>query len=180
MATSTPRNRAKVGSAGKAAAMTRAIDHCSTIHHTAVPSPTAAATPKAQIAAAMPSDSGEALARVPTVADIVTPTSASSIGAKAKEESRWNSPNPTENAPAVATSAAKGWPTTNPQTRIMTVAGTQHAAAPGWSSSHCSLMTSPVAAIISRCGETSSGSSIGNGVPMAMWPAIRRVRFILR
>jgi hypothetical protein len=86
--------------------MTRAIDHCSTIHHTALPSPAEAATPNAQIAAAIPSESGEALARVPTVADIVMPTRASSIGAVAKEESRWKRPNPTENAPAVAASAA--------------------------------------------------------------------------
>jgi hypothetical protein len=33
-ATSRPRNKSKVGSAGKAAAMTSAIDHCSAIHHT--------------------------------------------------------------------------------------------------------------------------------------------------
>ena len=92
--------------------MTRAIDHCSTIHHTAVPSPAAAATPNAQIAAAMLSESGEALARVPMLGDIVMPTRASNIGATVKEESRWNRPNPTENAPAVATSAANGWPTT--------------------------------------------------------------------
>ena len=59
----------------------------------------AAATPNAQIAAAMPSESGEALARVPMAADIVMPTRASNIGATVKEESRWNRPNPTENAP---------------------------------------------------------------------------------
>ena len=76
----------------KAAATTRAIDHCSTIHHTAVPNPAATATADPQTAAAMPSESGEALARVPTVADTVIPTIASSIGAKAKEESRWNRP----------------------------------------------------------------------------------------
>jgi hypothetical protein len=103
----------------------------------------------------MPSESGEALARVPMVADIVMPTRASNIGATVKEESRWNRPNPTENAPAVAASAANGWPATKPQTRTMTIAGTQHAAATARNSSRCSFMTSPVAAIISRRGEYS-------------------------
>ena len=97
------------------------------------------------------------------VADIVMPTRASNIGATVKEESRWNRPNPTENAPAVATSAVNGWPTTKPQTRTITIAGTQHAAATTRNSSRCSFMTSPVAAIISRRCEYSFASSIGTG-----------------
>ena len=54
---------------------------------------------------------------------------------------------------------------TKPQTRIVTIAGTQHAAAPGCSSSRRSWMTSPVAATISRSGEGSFVSSICNSSP---------------
>jgi hypothetical protein len=92
----------------------------------------------------MPSESGEALARVPMAGDIVMPTRASNIGATLKEASRWSRPNPTENVLPVATSPANGWPTTKPQTRTIMIAGTPHAAARAPNSSRCSFMTSLV------------------------------------
>jgi hypothetical protein len=105
--------------------MTMNTAPCSRTHQGPVPKFAAKPRAKAASATTAASTAPWALATVPTAVATAMHSAASSMGVIWKRVRRWNAPNPAENAPADANSAALGRPAIRPMAMASTTPGAQ-------------------------------------------------------